>query len=78
MGTTDAATRGKELYETCVPCHQQDGSGNSVIGAPNIAGMSDWYVEEQLKDFRDDARGAEFQRYRRHAHAADGDEPAER
>ena len=60
MGNTDAATRGKELYETCVPCHQQDGSGNPAIGAPNIAGLSDWYVEEQLENFRSGARGAHF------------------
>lgn len=59
-GTTDAATRGKEVYETCVPCHQQDGSGNPAIGAPNIAGLNEAYVEEQLENFRDAARGAEF------------------
>jgi cytochrome c553 len=60
MGTTDAATRGKELFETCAPCHQQDGSGNPAIGAPNIAGMTDWYVEEELEKFRAGARGAHF------------------
>lgn len=59
-GTTDAATRGKELFENCAPCHQPDGSGNSAIGAPNIAGLSDWYVQEQLENFRDGARGAHF------------------
>lgn len=60
METTDAATRGKEVYETCVPCHQQDGSGNPAISAPNIAGLSEWYVQEQLENFRDAARGAQF------------------
>jgi cytochrome c553 len=60
LGTTDAATRGKELFENCVPCHQQDGSGNPAVGAPNIAGMTDWYVEEELEKFRTGARGAHF------------------
>jgi len=59
-GVADAATRGKELFETCVPCHQQDGSGNPAVGAPNIAGLSDWYVEEQIQNFRAGARGAQF------------------
>ena len=60
MGTTDAATRGRELFETCVPCHQQDGSGNRVVGAPNIAGMKEWYVEEELEKFQTGVRGTHF------------------
>jgi len=60
MGTTSAATRGREVFQTCVPCHQQDGSGNSEIGAPNIAGMNAWYVQEQLEKFRAGTRGAHF------------------
>jgi cytochrome c553 len=59
-GTSDAATRGKELFETCVPCHQQDGSGSSEFGAPNIAGMKQWYVEAQLNKFRGGVRGMQF------------------
>ncbi len=60
LGAADAATRGKELYETCVPCHQQDGSGNPVVGAPNIAGMKEWYVEGELDKFQAGIRGAQF------------------
>jgi len=60
LGTTDAATRGKELFETCVPCHQQDGSGNRLVGAPNIAGMKEWYVEAELEKFQAGIRGAQF------------------
>jgi cytochrome c oxidase subunit 2 len=60
MGTTDAATRGQEVYETCVPCHNSDGSGNSVVGAPNIAGMKEWYVERELDKFRAGVRGMHF------------------
>jgi cytochrome c553 len=60
LGGTDAATRGREVFETCVPCHNADGSGNPAIGAPNIAGMKEWYVEEQLEKFRAGARGMQF------------------
>jgi cytochrome c oxidase subunit 2 len=60
LGATDPTTRGKELFETCVPCHGTDGSGNPAVGAPNIAGMSEWYVEEQVNKFRSGARGMHF------------------
>jgi len=60
MGKTDAATRGQEVFETCVPCHNADGSGNSAVGAPNIAGMKDWYVERELDKFRSGVRGMHF------------------
>jgi cytochrome c oxidase subunit 2 len=60
LGTTDAATRGQEVFETCVPCHNADGSGNSTIGAPNIAGMKEWYVERELEKFRAGVRGMHF------------------
>jgi len=59
-GNTDAATRGKEVFETCVPCHSADGSGNAAVGAPNIAGMKEWYVEEELTKFRSGVRGLQF------------------
>lgn len=52
--------RGQELFQNCAPCHQADGSGNSAVGAPNIAGMKAWYVEEELEKFRAGARGMQF------------------
>jgi cytochrome c553 len=57
---TDAATRGQEVFDTCVPCHNTDGSGNPTIGAPNIAGMKSWYVERELDKFRAGVRGMHF------------------
>ena len=60
MGATDAATHGQELFETCVPCHNSDGSGNPEVGAPNIAGMKQWYVERELQKFRAGVRGMQF------------------
>lgn len=60
MGATDAATRGQEVFETCVPCHNSDGSGNAAVGAPNIAGMKAWYVEREVDKFRAGVRGMHF------------------
>ena len=60
LGATDAATRGKEVFETCVPCHNSNGSGNPTVGAPNIAGMKEWYVERELEKFRAGVRGMHF------------------
>jgi cytochrome c oxidase subunit 2 len=60
LGKTDAATRGQEIFQTCVPCHNADGSGNPEIGAPNIAGMKEWYVERELEKFRAGVRGMQF------------------
>ncbi len=60
FGGTDAATRGREVFQTCEPCHNADGSGNAAIGAPNIAGMKEWYVEEELDKFRAGIRGMHF------------------
>jgi cytochrome c553 len=60
LGTIDAATRGQEVFETCAPCHNTDGSGNPEVGAPNIAGMKEWYVERELEKFRAGVRGMHF------------------
>jgi cytochrome c oxidase subunit 2 len=49
--------RGKDLFDTCVPCHGADGAGNQVLGAPVIAGLPTWYIEAQLKSFQDGHRG---------------------
>jgi cytochrome c oxidase subunit 2 len=50
--------RGHARFGNCSPCHGADGSGNPALGAPAIAGLPSWYVETQLRKFRDGARGA--------------------
>ena len=52
------APRGQALFDTCVPCHGSDGSGNPDIQTPTIAGLPQWYVERQLEKFRTGVRGA--------------------
>jgi cytochrome c oxidase subunit 2 len=49
--------RGEELYDTCQPCHGEMAVGNPEIAAPAIAGLPQWYIEEQLHGFQAGYRG---------------------
>lgn len=49
--------RGRALYDTCVNCHGREGQGIWAMNAPRASGMSDWYVAQQLRNFRDGIRG---------------------
>ena len=49
---------GQRLYNTCAYCHGKDGGGIQAINAPRMAGMTDWYLVNQLKNFRNGVRGA--------------------
>lgn len=49
--------RGEALYQTCTPCHGEDGVGNVDIAAPSIAGLPQWYIEDQLRGFQQAFRG---------------------
>jgi cytochrome c oxidase subunit II len=60
LAPTDTLPRGRELYESCMPCHGEHGAGNPAILAPNIAGMPQWYVEQQVMKFRAGKRGYHF------------------
>ncbi|MEX0964783.1 MAG: c-type cytochrome [Pseudohongiellaceae bacterium] len=41
----------------CATCHGAYGQGNSVVGAPSLAGMEPWYLRSQLIKFRAAVRG---------------------
>jgi cytochrome c oxidase subunit 2 len=57
-GTVDGdAIRGKELYAACAACHGPEGRGSKVLGAPALAGQSDWYLVRQLDKYRKGIRG---------------------
>ena len=45
------------LYEVCAFCHGPEGQGSKRLDTPALAGMEAWYVERQLHNFRDRARG---------------------
>lgn len=51
------AERGKALYRTCGACHGDMGQGRHAQNAPQLAGMSDWYLVRQLENFQQGARG---------------------
>jgi cytochrome c553 len=52
--------RGADLFRLCAVCHGEDAGGEQAIGAPAIAGMPQWYLEAQLKQFRNGNRGTHF------------------
>ena len=56
-GSEPGLVRGKMLFDTCSPCHGDDGAGKQELGAPAIAGGSDWYLSAQILKFRGGARG---------------------
>lgn len=49
--------RGEALYQNCTPCHGENGVGNVDIAAPSIAGLPQWYIEDQLQGFQQAFRG---------------------
>ena len=48
---------GKAAYVICQACHGSAGEGNKTLNAPKLAGLQDWYVARQLKNFRSGIRG---------------------
>jgi cytochrome c oxidase subunit 2 len=51
------AHKGRVDYVTCAVCHGRDGRGLQATNAPALAGMSDWYLVTQLKNFKHGIRG---------------------
>jgi len=47
---------GAKLYTVCANCHGDDGQGIKM-NAPRQAGISDWYLLSQLKNFKQGIRG---------------------
>lgn len=57
--STAGAQKSQRLYTTtCAACHGSAGRGIQAMNAPRLAGMSDWYLVTQLKNFRHRIRGA--------------------
>ncbi|GMR17207.1 MAG: hypothetical protein BMS9Abin32_272 [Gammaproteobacteria bacterium] len=49
--------RGAKSFRVCAYCHGADGMGIRAMNAPRVAGMSDWYLVNQLQNFKDSIRG---------------------
>jgi cytochrome c oxidase subunit 2 len=58
--TGDAAA-GKQLYAVCAACHGLQAEGNPALHAPKLSGHGDWYLQRQLKSFKQGARGTHDQ-----------------
>lgn len=53
------AGAGAAQYEqVCVACHGADGLGDEVLRSPPIVQLPDWYLLQELENFRDGSRGA--------------------
>ncbi|MSQ58775.1 MAG: c-type cytochrome [Betaproteobacteria bacterium] len=52
------AAMGQKIYATCAACHGAQGRGVQSMNAPRLAGMSDWYLVTQLKNYKQRIRGA--------------------
>ncbi len=50
-------SKGKALYSNCRYCHGENGQGNYILNAPNIAGQYDWYLKRQIANFQNRLRG---------------------
>jgi len=48
---------GQKLYNVCAYCHGSDAQGIQAINAPRMAGMTDWYLVNQLQNFHNGVRG---------------------
>lgn len=46
------ADRGKAYFAVCMACHGPTGDGNRAIGAPPLHPTNDWYLVQQLKNFK--------------------------
>ena len=48
---------GKQAYETCVPCHGENGQGAMALDSPRLSNQHDWYTVRQLENFKAGIRG---------------------
>ena len=53
------ARNGNNLYQgKCGACHGGRAEGNESLAAPRLAGLDTVYLQRQLRNFREGARGA--------------------
>lgn len=55
---SDGAARGEALFKNCVQCHGADAGGSTLMNAPAIAGLPQWYLASQVTNFQTGLRGA--------------------
>ncbi|MDP4917133.1 MAG: cytochrome c, partial [Haliea sp.] len=50
--------RGAAHYNSCSACHGSRAQGNEALQAPRLTGLQDWYIRQQLENFRRGVRGS--------------------
>lgn len=48
---------GEQLFSNCAGCHGAEGQGNANLQAPNLTLLEPWYMERQLRYYREGIRG---------------------
>lgn len=56
-GNAQDVTHGATDYKLCASCHGFKGEGNALVNTPALAAQEDWYLERQIRNFRDGVRG---------------------
>jgi cytochrome c oxidase subunit 2 len=51
--------KGENLYRVCAACHGENAEGNADTRAPRLAGQFEWYLAQQLRNFRAGLRGTD-------------------
>lgn len=51
------ATAGRQLFSACDSCHGASGEGNVRLMAPALAGLDDWHLVAELREFTTGDRG---------------------
>ena len=56
-GFAQNANHGADGYKLCASCHGFKAEGNQLVNAPALGGLESWYLERQIRNFRDGIRG---------------------
>jgi cytochrome c oxidase subunit 2 len=51
------AAAGQPLFAVCAACHGLEAQGNAALNAPKLSGQEAWYLQRQLKNYKQGARG---------------------
>ena len=49
---------GQATYPVCAACHGSQGEGIVALNSPKLSGQETWYLETQLRNFKNGVRGA--------------------
>ncbi|MDC0067575.1 c-type cytochrome [Gammaproteobacteria bacterium] len=49
---------GQATYPVCASCHGAQGEGVVALNSPKLSGQETWYLETQLRNFKNGVRGA--------------------